>query len=852
MRPKKKKKKPTKYIVLIVVFVLIVTAAVLTSMIKKHVDQEDYYEMSEASLPVISLSYLEDCSTNLYGYVNEMNLPDMRDVIVPLSAERSLDLTVRKYGSQVENLSYEVRSLDGQEFIDTGETVLTETEEDADVRLTFSDLMESGKEYQLVLSLKLPEQTVHYYTRILYTRTNYADQLVAFIREFSDATYDRSKAETFLVNYIQPQDNSVTNDYYYTDIHSKYSVFTYGNLTVTKNPDVRIRITELEPTQISATLTYTIRMNTGNDSRNCLVNEFFCARYRSEKVYLLDYNRTVEQEFNAERSMVENGRIRLGIGHGENQIRNSEDNAWTVFTTGNQIWSFNTRTNALNRIFSFEDKDDASLRSSYDHHRVQIVRAENNGDIDYMIYGYMNRGSFEGQVGICFYRYHAADNTTDCLFFMPVYQSEQILMMDLGTLAYVNEDDVCYLRYGDGIYSIDLNSGESVEVTIRAYPGMYAINKMGNVVAWQEGDSMTYPERLVILNMDTQTTIVVNADSANDEYVKILDFIGDDIVYGFGRTQDSVIEANTDTEQLMNRVLIASTSSELDIQQEYKAKGFYILSVNVYSTRIAIHRALKAVNGSLRDLEDDVLLLTQEIGGSQEKSMLMTRQNDQAKKEYYIQISSVMNKDSQYSTLTPKFGLMKNVNVIALKHYQDNVYYVYGLGHLLHVESEINKAIHEAYEVMGVVVDEDMNYVWTRGTRDLFKTISIQPYRAAGRNRTLAASLQVLCAQEGMQLAHVEEDLAEGMSPVDIISSSLRNYRGVSLYGCTLQEVLYFINAGHPVLAVMGDREAAVITGYDTKSVTVYFPYTGDSEQMETADAEAYFLKNHNRFISYR
>ena len=258
------------------------------------------------------------------------------------------------------------------------------------------------------------------------------------------------------------------------------------------------------------------------------------------------------------------------------------------------------------------------------------------------------------------------------------------------------------------------------------------------------------------------------------------------------------------------------------------------------------------MNGSLRDLEDDVLLLTQEIGGSQEKSMLMTRQNDQAKKEYYIQISSVMNKDSQYSTLTPKFGLMKNVNVIALKHYQDNVYYVYGLGHLLHVESEINKAIHEAYEVMGVVVDEDMNYVWTRGTRDLFKTISIQPYRAAGRNRTLAASLQVLCAQEGMQLAHVEEDLAEGMSPVDIISSSLRNYRGVSLYGCTLQEVLYFINAGHPVLAVMGDREAAVITGYDTKSVTVYFPYTGDSEQMETADAEAYFLKNHNRFISYR
>lgn len=261
----------------------------------------------------------------------------------------------------------------------------------------------------------------------------------------------------------------------------------------------------MEPTQISVTLEYEISMKESDTSnRTFSVNEFFCVRIRQNKVYLLDYHRTLEEQFRAQKSTTEKGRILLGVGDSSSlSVMNSDNNVYTVFVKGRELWSFNSHENDLKRIFSFRSDKDESSRSSYNHHEVEVVKVSDTGDVDFMVYGYMNRGAYEGEVGILFYRYEKEKDTITGLFYMPVYQSEQILSMDLGTLAYVNQEDVCYIRYGNGIYSIDLNSGESVEVSNRAYPGMYAMNTKGNVVAWQEGTNLTYPERIVILNMDT-------------------------------------------------------------------------------------------------------------------------------------------------------------------------------------------------------------------------------------------------------------------------------------------------------------------------------------------------------------
>ena len=323
----------------------------------------------------------------------------------------------------------------------------------------------------------------------------------------------------------------------------------------------------------------------------------------------------------------------------------------------------------------------------------------------------------------------------------------------------------------------------------------------------------------------------------------------DDATYKGMETE--IAQLTDSIHQLMYRVLIASTDEKLTVQKDYTDAGSFILSVNVYDTRIVMRRVVKQTDGSLSEIDPEVLLTTQVIDDDTGRSSVAGRVNDEFKREYYIQIGRTTNSDSQFSLVTPRFQ-QSQANVIALEHRQTDVYYVYGYGRVAAVESAINVAVSEAYDLFGTVLDGHLNYVWTRGTRDLVKTISIQKYRSDARNSTLAASLRVVCAQEGIRLSDPEGDLKNGLSPLEIIDSAFGEGSAINLYGCSLSEVLYFVNEGHPVLAVTGNRSAVVITGYDNDNVYFFDPAANEQKEMTLSDGAAYFEELNRLFISYK
>ena len=69
--------------------------------------------------------------------------------------------------------------------------------------------------------------------------------------------------------------------------------------------------------------------------------------------------------------------------------------------------------------------------------------------------------------------------------------------------------------------------------------------------------------------------------------------------------------------------------------------------------------------------------------------------------------------------------------------------------------------------------------------------------------------------------------------------------------GCNLDEILYFVGAGKPVIAMKNNSEAVIITSYNSNSVTMYDPSTGQYQTQSYAVADATFAAAGNIYVSY-
>ena len=109
------------------------------------------------------------------------------------------------------------------------------------------------------------------------------------------------------------------------------------------------------------------------------------------------------------------------------------------------------------------------------------------------------------------------------------------------------------------------------------------------------------------------------------------------------------------------------------------------------------------------------------------------------------------------------------------------------------------------------------------------------------------------CVSMVLKANHVSVDATALSKKKSAIYPMLAQYmeEPVNLTGATLDQVLYFVSNNKYVIAVTGDSTAVVISGYDTKNITVYNPVSGKVETYKRTQAEKLFKDNGNSFFSY-
>ncbi|RZS94444.1 hypothetical protein [Cuneatibacter caecimuris] len=839
-------------IILLLVFFTVAGGVLLFTLLRAK-EPVSYAKMEEAGLPVIEMTYSGQTMNELHGYTSEMTLPLVRDSITPLDGQRVLTGYVRTYGAVITEISYEVRSLDGQELIEAQTLGGWNAEED-NIGLTvqLSGLLKPQEEYCLILKLSTEaEQNIFYYTRVIYGPEMKTQELLDFAFRFSRATFEPETARQLVPQYLQPDSSVTDSDYSKVNIHSKYAAIIWNGLNPQLSGDRAVRVTELTPTQMSVVFSYQVLIaDEAGEAHTFQVREYFCVRWRGEQLYLLDYEREMDQVFEPVRAEVNKGEMRLGIlsgGRDSAQASASPDGNLMAFAAGGELFGYDRKTGEMWPVFTFRNVGENDARTNFREHDIKLVGCRDNGQIDFIVFGYMNRGIHEGEVGISFFRYDRNSGRTDELFYIPSNVSYQVLRSDLGSLAYVSSGNSFYLIYGRSIYSLDISSGETVQIAENVMQDSYGISSDNALIAWQEGDQVEDAGKIHCLNMDSGQIHEVTA--AEGEYLKLEGFVGRDLVYGIGRTED--VQRSAGVVMGYPLYMLAIRNEEMEIQAEYSMDGIYISDVAVEENRIVMSRLRRGESGEMTEYTGDVLARSTEAGNSS-AGFVKTARDDRFGTVYSIELQPKGQAGVQYRLSEGEYRSGELCQIVSLGGHETEApqYYVYTRGRLKTVSASLSGAIHEAFDEMGTVLDKNQEYVWNRDSRALYKTLKLPAKETVSAEDSLAACIELMLACEGQDGAQVREKLSEGDSPFQVLSS-LEGYKTVDLYGSALSHILYYINLGSPVLAVTGDHTGLLVIGYETNSVTYYDPVSGQNVKLPMKEAEALFSRYNNAFLSY-
>ena len=803
-------------------------------------------EMAPATLPMITMESGGVACNELHGNTVEMDVAYQKDCITLLGEGRQANFTVDTFGREITGISTEVRSIDGSRLIENSEvTGWKANGKSFSVSLTLKDLIDTNTQYSLTLILELEgEQKVYYYTTILWNDDVHISEILEFATDFHGKLYDKEVAKE-LTKYLEPNSKLTDNGTFHkVNIHSSFQQITWGSLEPVQEDAASIRLTQISGNVASLLMDFVVSTGEGKNKIYYNVEEYYRVRYTSERMYLLDYERTMTQIPDTTR-MYANDKILLGITDENVDMMESADGNTVVFSDMGQLLSYNAATNGLTVIFSFYDKDNADRRTLYDNHGIKILDVDEGGNVKFAVYGYMNRGRHEGETGIQIISYDNSLNTIEEEVYIPYSKSYAVLKDEMEQLLYRNRQQHVYFFLENGVYDVDLENRSAEQLVSIRQDDSLQVSENHEIIVWQEGDDINHSNQLNVRNLNTGEQTVIRAEDG--EAIRPLGFMGEDIIYGVARESDIRTENSGQIFYPMYKVCISNSSG--NNLKEYGQDGIYIVDCAIEGNQITLSRIQRSENGSYQEILNDQIMNNVEEEPGQNK--VVTADIDIY--ERYVQIQTKTTIDTKtIKVLNPKEVVFEGGRELTLDAVSEvSRYYVYNAYGVQGIYSAPGKAVKEAYDSSGVVTNDRGITVWLKGNRvSRNQIMAIKEESVTDQKNSLTVCLDNILRHAGIT-RNTEYDLAQGKTAIQILEENMTGVQVLDLSSCSLDAVLYYVNQDIPVLAILEDGEAVLVTGFNEFNVVIMEPSTGKLYKKGMNDATTWFAENGNHFISY-
>ena len=790
-------------------------------------------DMAQAQLPVVYAEQDGVLYNEMHGYVEDMDGASMRDSVIGVSEDHKVGLALEKYNAQIKSVSYEVRSLDMSRLIEGGDDLQAEDDgKYLHVSLTLKDLLTQGEEYLLVLKVQTEDQDlVRFYSILTYLGTNHVQDCVDFAQRFHEMTLTGDSDG--VLNYLEQDGSMDGKNLGYINIHSRSGPVTWGDMQVVETGETSLRFTELE-----SDMTMEYQVTNTETSEQYQVREAYRLRYTSTRIYLLAYERWTDKILEPGRQLVEDGKLSFGIQSREPvYMKNTEENV-VGFVEQGQLWSYDYGQNRLSLVYGFTDGQDG--RADWKEHDFRLLKVDDTGSMDFLLYGYMNRGRYEGRSGVMFCHYDALMNTVEELFFVPSDQSYMAMKEDIGDLAVQNGNGKAWLCWQGNLLQINLDDHSVITLARDVNASDLQVSDSGLLTAWNDEDSGD------ICLLNTSTGAVSRIEAGDGEVLKTLGFMEEDLIYGAGELVDTYTDQAGKEMQPLYCVTIRDQAGKDVRQFEYSSKGKYVSGVTIVENRIDLACVAKASDGSWQEALSEPITYTSETHTNLLK--LSTVYDEVRRNEYVLTYGGNIRKGSMKQP-NVRLVLYEGSRIVDAGDASVKQYLAYRYDGSAEGFETLTEAVQYAYNGMGSVWYSADQCYWRRGGRK--SRVQLNGYDdsslLAGDGSDLAQCVQLLLKQKQIY-TDVQTELDQGTAIWQILTQELGE-DACLLPGCSLSMALYYVSQGSPVVALIPGG-AVLIVGYDAQNIIYYRPGSNDLTKGGMNDSSSMFEEAGNVFYT--
>jgi hypothetical protein len=768
-----------------------------------------------------------------------MELASIRGTITPLPQGEPLVVNVEANSNHIIAIGYEVYTLDGRTLLSEGSLDLSDegtielelgavfglqpqTEQDtseggAQGVENLEDVILQLREAVLRITLFTETRSVYFYTRIIPDENLHIRELLHFARTFHQNTFI-DVAYGDVSRFLETGGSALNNGFQSVTLFSEASQIQWGGLEPQIQGEVSWSIFETNPSYTSILATYQVISNEqGLSGAIFNVREFFRVRFVDDDVMFQKYHRTMNQVFTGLQATSEEGIFLGAVPRDDEQIRINEEENVVAFVQERELWVYNKTRNQMALVFSFADGHREDSRSTNYQHNIQVLHVDEYGNTTFAVYGYMNRGTHEGMEGLSILYYNIETNSVEEKAFISSNQAFGRGLDGLRDLIhYSSLQEIVYFITGGTLYEIDTVTNHQRVIFEGLTPRQYAFSKDGNYLAWQFDGGVHTATTLSF--KDLRNGEIYNIFAQGGAFIKPFEFINEDLIYGFLREED--FGRNILGERLLPAYRLEIINSRGEVLKSFQDETF-IESIEIEGNQIILNRLIHENDVYISIDQYFIMYIYEEVESAVYLRNVVSEALGTAVEIAFAEGMPGINP----SILRPEQVIVETpIRVSLHEEPPGDELYVYALGQLQGIFIDASDAVSMAEELYGVVLTSTGSYVWERGNRFLMFDTHTESFSVS----------------EGQTSRQASEEFMRG-----------KDARRIDFTGASLIQMLYVINLGYPVIAVIDENHGVLITAYTLDTVTYMDPRTGESYIRSFHEVNEMAMGGGNVFIGF-